>query len=87
MHDNRDLNRFEREENGALVHARYQRSHDQLIIRHVEAALELRGTGAADRLMREIVDHARSEKVKIVPLCGYASAWLRRNARDMISAG
>ena len=86
MHDNHEMSRFEREENGALVFARYQRSNDQLVIRHVEAAPILRGTGAADRLMREIVDQARSDKVKIVPLCGYAAGWLRRHAHEMIAA-
>lgn len=87
MHDNREMNRFEREENGALVFARYQHSNDQLVIRHVEAAPILRGTGAADRLMREIVDQARSDNMKIVPLCGYAAGWLRRHAQDMIATG
>lgn len=85
MIDNREMNRFEREENGALVFARYDRTRDALVIRHVEAAPVLRGAGAADRLMREIVDLARAEQTPIVPLCGYAAAWLKRHARDLIA--
>lgn len=87
MIDNRELNRFEREENGALVFALYRRAEGRLVIRHVEAAPVLRGTGAAGRLMREIADHARAESLTIVPLCGYASAWLRRNASDLVAQG
>lgn len=85
MIDNRELSRFEREENGALVFARFGRAEGRLVIRHVEAAPILRGTGAAGRLMSDIADYARAEKIPIVPLCGYASAWLRRNARDLIA--
>lgn len=85
MIDNREMSRFEREENGALVFARYGRADGTLLIRHVEAAPVLRGTGAADRLMREIAEWARAENTRLVPLCGYASAWLRRHARDLIA--
>jgi predicted GNAT family acetyltransferase len=85
MQDHSDKQQFERIEQGALVYARYRRDGDRLIIRHVEADPVLRGTGAADRLMRDIADHARSENLLIVPLCGYASAWLRRHAREMIA--
>jgi len=84
MIDNREQSRFENTENGALVFARYSRDRDLLIIRHVEADPVLRGTGAADRLMREIVAQARAEATPVRPLCGYAAAWLRRNAPDIV---
>ena len=86
MIDKREQSRFEREENGARVVALYRRDRDILIIRHVEADPILRGTGAADRLMRDIADLARNEAVLIKPLCGYAAAWLKRNARDLIAS-
>ena len=85
MIDNRDQSRFENTENGALVFARYSRDRDLLIIRHVEADPVLRGTGAADRLMREILAKACAEASPIRPLCGYAAAWLRRHAPDVIA--
>lgn len=85
MFNNHELNRFEREENDALVFARYSVTGETLLIHHVEAAPKLRGTGAADRLMREIVAHAQNDQKKIFPLCGYASTWLRRHARHIIA--
>ena len=85
MIDNADLNRFERIENQALVFAQYRRATDELVIRHVEADPVLRGTGAADRLMHEIAALARAEGIAIKPLWGYAAAWLRRNASDLIA--
>jgi hypothetical protein len=53
----------------------------------VEAPRPLRGTGAADRLMHGIVAAARAEGRKLAPLCGYASAWLRRKKeyRDVLA--
>ncbi len=77
----RDVNgrRFEREENGLVVFADYVRRDDLVFILHVEAPLPLRGTGAAGRLMRELVDKARADGFRLVPQCGYAAAWFRRN--------
>ena len=47
----------------------------------------LRGTGAASRLMDGIMALARAEGAKVLPLCGYASAWLRRHKehRDLVA--
>ena len=39
----------------------------------------LRGTGAAGRLMRGVMETARAEGLKVVPICSYASAWIRRH--------
>jgi uncharacterized protein len=87
MQDNRERSRFEREEDGLLVFATYRLSTDTLAIMHVEAAPALRGKGAADRLMREIADHARAGGLKIRPYCGYAAAWMRRHREFADLAG
>ena len=77
--DNPASGRLEMVEAGQIVFADYRRDGRRLIIDHVEAPSALRGTGAAGRLMRLIADHAKQEGLAIVPLCGYAAAWLRRN--------
>jgi predicted GNAT family acetyltransferase len=77
--------RYELEVDGRLAFADYQRSGHRLIIPHVEADPALRGTGAAARLMVKIAETARSEGMKIVPLCSYAAAWLRRNDPEIIA--
>ncbi len=79
MHDNEAKSRFEREEQGLLAFANYRRKDGVVSILHVEAAPPLRGTGAADRLMREIAEHARARGETLRPYCGYAAAWLRRH--------
>lgn len=77
--DNAAASRFELEEDGAIAFANYRRSGAKVIVPHVEAALRLRGTGAANRLMLGIMQILRAEGAQIVPLCSYAAAWMRRH--------
>jgi predicted GNAT family acetyltransferase len=78
--DNETLNRFELDESGQTVFADYRIADGRLFIDHVESPIALRGSGAAGRLMALIAEHARETNLQIVPICGYAAAWLRRNA-------
>jgi predicted GNAT family acetyltransferase len=79
IRDNAAGRRFELQRNGQIAFATYERREDSLVIRHVEAAVPLRGTGAAGELMQGVAEIARAEGRKITPLCGYARAWLRRH--------
>ncbi len=78
--DNESLGRFEMLESGQTVFADYRLADGRLFIDHVESPVALRGSGAAGRLMALIAEHARDAGLQIVPICGYAAAWLRRNA-------
>jgi len=84
--DNREMNRFELAVGGQTVFADYRRNGRTLVISYVEAPPSLRGTGAAGRLMAGVVETARTEGLKIVPLCGYAAMWIRRNRHDDLLA-
>jgi predicted GNAT family acetyltransferase len=86
MIDNKDQSRFEREENGLLAWATYRVRDGRYQLPHVEAEPPLRGTGAAGRLMQEIVDHARTNQLVLVPRCSYARAWFARHpeAQDVL---
>ena len=87
VHDNAAAARFEMAEDGHVVFADYRRDGKRLIIDHVEAPVALRGAGAAGRFMEGLAALARAEGSRIVPLCGYAAAWLKRSAeyRDLIA--
>lgn len=80
IRDNSESQRYELEIDGQIVFALYRRAGDTVHIRHVEAPMALRGTGAADRLMQGIAAKARAESFKLLPLCGYARSWLRRHS-------
>lgn len=77
--DNAAELRYELDVDGQIVFAIYRREGGVVAIRHVEAPMALRGTGAADRLMQGIVAKARGENFKLRPLCGYARSWLHRH--------
>jgi predicted GNAT family acetyltransferase len=87
LRDNAAARRLEMDEGGHTVFADYRRAGGRLIIDHVEAPPVLRGTGAAGRFMAALAADARAAGEKIVPLCGYAAAWLQRHAdhRDLIA--
>lgn len=86
MIDNTAESRFELEENGLLVWAEYRLRDGKVILPHVEADPPLRGTGAAGRLMQQIVDHARIAQLVLEPRCSYARAWFQRHpeAEDVL---
>lgn len=76
--------RYERDEQGMTSWAEYRLRGERLYIDHVESPFALRGTGAAGRLMEAVAEDARARGLKITPICGYAAAWLRRNAADLL---
>ncbi len=73
-------NRFEIDVEGHIVFADYRRDGSTVYIDHVEAPPALRGKGAAGQLMQAIKTGATRDNLKLVPICGYAAAWLKRNA-------
>ncbi len=77
--DNPDKHRFELEEGGQIAFADYQRRGSVLVIPHVEAPPALRGTGTAARLMAGMLELVRERGEKIVPICSYAAAYVRRH--------
>ena len=85
--DNPTRHRFELSENGVLVFCNYRMRDDVVLLTHVEADPALRGSGAAGRLMDGVMATARAAGWKVVPLCGYAAAWLRRHKehRDLMA--
>ena len=52
---------------------------DKIIIDHTEVSDTLRGTGMGVKLVEYAVEYARKNKVKIIPLCPFAKATLKRH--------
>lgn len=79
--DNTDTSRFELDIDGQVAHADYRVDSDTLYIDYVEAPPALRGTGAAGRLMEGVMTAAAEKGYAVVPVCGYAAAWMRRHRK------
>lgn len=74
--ENAEASRFEIAFPAGTVTADFLREPGLLVVTYVYAPPALRGTGAADRLMRSVAEQARAEERRILPLCGYARRWL-----------
>jgi uncharacterized protein len=70
--------RFSLLHDGVVVsHADYSVDREVIVIPHVETDPRFRGQGWAARLLDEVVEHVRSERRTIRPICWYAAAYLR----------
>ena len=72
VRDNRELQRFELPVDGQVVFAEYRRQPGRLVITYVESPPSLRGAGHAGRLMQGVLEEARTEQVKVLPLAAIA---------------
>ncbi|UVT20008.1 MAG: N-acetyltransferase [Nitrospira sp.] len=72
---------------GNLVYANVRKDKNTLDIDYAFAPQELPGKGVAGEFMSKLMEVVRAEKLKAVPLCGYAASWLRRHSeyQDLIS--
>ena len=79
--------RYEMPFGNLVVYANVRRDKNTLSIDYVFAPQELRGKGAAGEFMSKLMDVVRAEKLKAVPICGYAASWLRRHSeyQDLVS--
>jgi predicted GNAT family acetyltransferase len=79
VHHNAAENRFEAEVEGQLSVADYQLRGTEMIMTHTFVPPHLRGRGIAEKLVRVALEHARSERLKVVPACSYVDAFIRRH--------
>jgi uncharacterized protein len=88
VRDNEARQRFELEVEGHVAFADYRRQGDVLYLPHVEAPTALRGKGVASRLMAGVMERVRADGLKVVPVCSYARAWLRRHKdhQDLVAS-
>ena len=54
-------------------------SKDNIIIEHTFVSEELRGQKVARQLLQNLIDWARKENKKVVPLCPFAKEEMMRN--------
>lgn len=73
--------RYELEVDGHIAYADYRIDAQQCFIDYVFAPPELRGTGAAGKLMQHIVEDTTAKSLIIAPICGYAKSWLQRHQK------
>jgi len=79
VRQNTTLSRFELDADGTTAIANYRLADGVMTFTHTEVAARLRGRGIASRLVRGALESARAQGVKVVPRCGFVSAFLARH--------
>lgn len=72
-------NRFETWIEGELSKLEYLLDGSSLVILHVGVHPEFRGQGVAGRLMQVALEFARARSLRVIPMCSYAAAYIRKN--------
>jgi len=71
--------RFEAALDAGLAVCVYRLQGDTLVLTHTEVPVALEGRGIAALLVRATLDWARSEGLRVRPLCSYVAAYMRRH--------
>ena len=81
VRDHRDADRFEAvDAEGAVAgFAEYKRYDDRIVFTHTEVQEAFEGKGIGSTLVREALDAARAEGLRVVPQCPFVKAWIARH--------
>lgn len=78
--DNKARDRFELAVDGAMAFLLYKRTPDALALIHTEVPEAARGRRAGEALVEAALQSARSEGLRIIPICPFAKAYIRRHS-------
>ena len=71
--------RFEVTIDGKFSKLDYIEDDTNFVITHVGVDPALRGQGIAGRIVEVSLEYARSRQLRVVPMCSYAAAYIRRH--------
>ena len=66
-------------DNERLAEMRISIANGNLTVFHTEVSDSLKGHGVAIRLLSEMVDYARKNHLKVIPLCTYVQLQFKRH--------
>jgi predicted GNAT family acetyltransferase len=79
VRDNTERSRFEINVDGNIAFSGYLRTGDRLTIRHTEVPKALEGRGIGSALARGLLDLARTQKLKVKPLCPFVAGYIKKH--------
>lgn len=74
---------FEAWVNGLPSKLDYIQEDKNFVITHVGVHPELRGQGLAGKIVEAGLAYARRSSLRVIPMCSYAAAYIRRNPQHM----
>ena len=80
VRNNEDAARYEAVLDGQVAgFAAYQLSGDRVVFTHTEVSPQAEGKGVASTLIRWALDDVRRQAKRVVPLCPFVVAFLKRH--------
>jgi predicted GNAT family acetyltransferase len=76
-------NRFETTVDGFPSRLDYLQDGKNFVITHVGVHPELRGQGLAGHIVEASLAYARKNELRVIPMCSYAAAYMRRHPEHM----
>jgi len=71
--------RFEIIVGSKTAYSKYLLAGDKIIIEHTEVPEALEGHGLAGRMVSTALDYARTQNLKVLPVCPFAKAFIGRH--------
>jgi hypothetical protein len=88
IRDNSSRRRYEAEVDGHLAYVVYRREPGIITFVHTEVPKELSGRGIGSALARQVLEAARADGLKVVPMCPFIAAWMKKHPEfDDLRAG
>jgi predicted GNAT family acetyltransferase len=88
--NNEEDSRFEANVDGHLALVEYDRSPGRIAFTHTEVPQALEGRGIASALAKHVLQFARDNQLKVIPLCPFISGYIRKhkaNYSDILAPG
>ena len=76
-------NRFETWIEGRLSKLDYMEDDNTIVMTHVGVYPEHRGQGVAGKLTEVALEYAKEKSLRVIPMCPYIAAYIRRNPQYM----
>lgn len=79
VRNNKSLNRYELDADGATAFADYRLAPGKVIITHTETPRPLRGRGIASKLVQGALEQIRADGLKVVAGCSFVVDYLEKH--------
>lgn len=80
VRDNTERHRFELDVDDHVAFSNFKRDGGIITIMHTEVPAALKGRGIGSALVRGLLDIARVQQLKVVPLCPFVASYTAKHA-------
>jgi predicted GNAT family acetyltransferase len=79
VRNNEQESRFEVAVDGDVAVSEYHREGNTITFTHTIVPESMEGKGIAGAIVKAALEHARSEKLEVVPQCAFVASYIKRH--------